>query len=603
MRGNLLAGMLFLFFTTTAFSQTATAPSAGDGTSGNPWQIATLDNLYWLTQTSAQWVAGKYFIQTADIDASATSTWFSNGSGGYYGLPIIGGNSNAVGNQVSGTFYANYDGQGHKISNLYINRSPHYIALFGNVSGSILKNLSLVSPTVIAGNVNNSSSYMGVAILVATGNNVTVTNVKISNGSLTNNSGYTYCGGLLGRMGVVTATNCTVNATITTNPLLNAGYTGVFIGMIQGVSGTFTNCYASGSVSSSNCNNIGGFVGQAAIGNLGTSSYTFTKCGSSANVSCVNYGGGFAGQIYDNTSNYIDCYATGNVTCTGGGGFYGYSSSYGANITRCYASGTVTGTSGGGFGYSYGAHNFTNCFWDNQHSGRTQGFGASASTVAGLTGKTTAEMTTSSTFTAASWDFTNIWNIVVGTNGGYPYITNIGSTLPVNWLSFTGRAIHGNVELNWSTASELNNSHFEIQRSANAIDFSTIGSVVAGTNPSVVNNYQFLDVNPLIGVSYYRLKQVDIDGKYSFSSIIQINGTPLSEIKIYSDAEALHLLVPASVSGSSIAFIYDVAGRLMQKQQVLPGRNVISTAGLSGGNYFVQLVNGGKNIYSNKFVK
>lgn len=182
-------------------------------------------------------------------------------------------------------------------------------------------------------------------------------------------------------------------------------------------------------------------------------------------------------------------------------------------------------------------------------------------------------------------------------------ISVLGVTLPVNWLSFTGRAIHGDVELNWSTASELNNSHFEIQRSANAIDFSAIGSVAAGTNPSVVNNYQFLDLNPLSGTSYYRLKQVDIDGKYSFSSIIQINGTPLSEIKIYSDAEALHLLVPASVSGSSIAFIYDVAGRLIQKQQVLPGRNIISTAGLSGGNYFVQLVNGGKNIYSNKFVK
>jgi hypothetical protein len=178
-----------------------------------------------------------------------------------------------------------------------------------------------------------------------------------------------------------------------------------------------------------------------------------------------------------------------------------------------------------------------------------------------------------------------------------------GLALPVNWLTFTGKQVHGDVVLNWSTASEINNSHFEIQRSANAIDFSTIGSVAAGTNPSVVNNYQYLDVNPLTGISYYRLKQIDIDGKYSFSSIIQINGTPLSEIKIYSDAEALHVLVPASVSGTTIAFIYDATGRLMQKQQVLPGRNVISTAGLSGGNYFVQLVNGGKNIYSNQFVK
>ena len=55
-------------------AQTATPP-AGSGTSGDPYRIATLNNLYWLSQTTSAWVAGKYFIQTADINASSTSGW------------------------------------------------------------------------------------------------------------------------------------------------------------------------------------------------------------------------------------------------------------------------------------------------------------------------------------------------------------------------------------------------------------------------------------------------------------------------------------------------------------------------------------------------
>ena len=64
---------LLLILGCGAMAQTATAPSVGDGTSGTPYQIATLENLYWLSQNSTEW--SKYYIQTANINASASSGW------------------------------------------------------------------------------------------------------------------------------------------------------------------------------------------------------------------------------------------------------------------------------------------------------------------------------------------------------------------------------------------------------------------------------------------------------------------------------------------------------------------------------------------------
>ena len=67
--------LLVLLVTQFTFSQTATMPS-GSGTSGNPYQVDSLPNLYWITQNSSLW--NKHFLQTADIDASSDTSWDSN---------------------------------------------------------------------------------------------------------------------------------------------------------------------------------------------------------------------------------------------------------------------------------------------------------------------------------------------------------------------------------------------------------------------------------------------------------------------------------------------------------------------------------------------
>ena len=75
--------IIVCLITITANGQTAIAPTAGDGTIANPFQIATIGNLYWITDNSSRW--GYHYIQTENIDASETSSWFPDGTGGYYG--------------------------------------------------------------------------------------------------------------------------------------------------------------------------------------------------------------------------------------------------------------------------------------------------------------------------------------------------------------------------------------------------------------------------------------------------------------------------------------------------------------------------------------
>ncbi|ARS36602.1 hypothetical protein [Pontibacter actiniarum] len=94
--------------------------------------------------------------------------------------------------------------------------------------------------------------------------------------------------------------------------------------------------------------------------------------------------------------------------------------------------------------------------------------------------------------------------------------------LPVELISFSGVASANGVALQWSTASEENNSHFEVERSADGKQFEQIGSVQGHGTSSVMQRYRHLDSRPLPGQNYYRLKQVDYDGQFEYSKVIAV---------------------------------------------------------------------------------
>jgi hypothetical protein len=99
----------------------------------------------------------------------------------------------------------------------------------------------------------------------------------------------------------------------------------------------------------------------------------------------------------------------------------------------------------------------------------------------------------------------------------------LAASLPVALADFTATANEGGVKLDWSTATESNNSYFEVQRSADpATGFEKIGTIAGNETTTSTSNYDFTDVNPGEGMVYYRLKQVDVTGTSAYSPIVVV---------------------------------------------------------------------------------
>ena len=96
------------------------------------------------------------------------------------------------------------------------------------------------------------------------------------------------------------------------------------------------------------------------------------------------------------------------------------------------------------------------------------------------------------------------------------------AALPVTWLNFNGTLRNNETYLNWSTANEFNSKGFEVQKSMDGQTFADIGFVEGAGNSSIINNYSYTDAKVQSGTNYYRLKQVDLDGRFSYSSVIKI---------------------------------------------------------------------------------
>ncbi|QHT68597.1 T9SS type A sorting domain-containing protein [Rhodocytophaga rosea] len=96
------------------------------------------------------------------------------------------------------------------------------------------------------------------------------------------------------------------------------------------------------------------------------------------------------------------------------------------------------------------------------------------------------------------------------------------SPLPVDFFSFTAELQSGKVLIEWITASETNNDYFGIERSQDGIHFNEIGRILGKGTVAVFSTYQFIDAHPFTGISYYRLRQVDIDGKFAYSKTVSV---------------------------------------------------------------------------------
>lgn len=166
-------------------------------------------------------------------------------------------------------------------------------------------------------------------------------------------------------------------------------------------------------------------------------------------------------------------------------------------------------------------------------------------------------------------------------------------TLPVEFLHFAGKVEKEKIELVWATASERNNEQFEIEFSVDGNHFETIGTVRAKGDSNQQQDYTFQHEALHFGKNYYRLKQMDFDGQFSYSKVIQLMvDAPIREIRFYPNPTTTGQIRLAfhTVSDYPIDLsIYDATGRLLQTITRMP-------AG-SNGQYDYDLTAIGKGLF------
>lgn len=123
-------------------------------------------------------------------------------------------------------------------------------------------------------------------------------------------------------------------------------------------------------------------------------------------------------------------------------------------------------------------------------------------------------------------------------------INSTATPLPVSLISFNGQRIMKQINLNWSTASELNFDYFDVERSSNAKLFTSIGKITGQGTSNVRNDYSLTDEKPIIGKNYYRLKSVDFDGYTEYFDVVSVDFT----------ADKLFFISPNPSDGASLGF-------------------------------------------------
>jgi hypothetical protein len=142
-------------------------------------------------------------------------------------------------------------------------------------------------------------------------------------------------------------------------------------------------------------------------------------------------------------------------------------------------------------------------------------------------------------------------------------------TLPVELTKFNATKEDNKTNLTWSTASEKNNSHFNIQRSKDSYRWENLGRVIGNDNSIVNRNYEFTDAKPLKGINYYRLEQVDHNGKINNSTVVSVNnGSRLEIVPMIQNNNQVTIKVYNDREENGIAQIIDISGRIVATQNI-----------------------------------
>jgi len=173
--------------------------------------------------------------------------------------------------------------------------------------------------------------------------------------------------------------------------------------------------------------------------------------------------------------------------------------------------------------------------------------------------------------------------------------------LPIELLSFTAEKNNSVVDVKWSTASELNNDYFTVERSQDATNFELVAKVPAAGNSNTLKKYVTQDEKPYRGLAYYRLKQSDFDGTFKYSKIVAVDF--LNEeygIKIYPNPTSEIIIIDFledAATQPNIISIKNLIGQQVEPNQIVSKNQIkVDLSQLPSGIYFVGITLGEKTI-------
>ncbi len=213
--------------------------------------------------------------------------------------------------------------------------------------------------------------------------------------------------------------------------------------------------------------------------------------------------------------------------------------------------------------------------------------------------------------TVTNWENDYVLSASITSFSSFYFANKAFAALPLNLLDFKGRLESNNALLNWKTDNEQNTSHFEIERSINGVNYTVVGNVSSANTPGI-HNYSFAD--PAITslgaeVVYYRLKQIDIDKRFTYSQIVTLSIENRNVVLFYPNpvTDKANLTIILKKPEQVQLKVIDNIGRVVKQQQWnLPAGSTslsIDMKGLMKGLYYLELI--GNNVINRQlnFIK
>ncbi len=179
------------------------------------------------------------------------------------------------------------------------------------------------------------------------------------------------------------------------------------------------------------------------------------------------------------------------------------------------------------------------------------------------------------------------------------------NSLPIELLSFNAKPASGNIQLDWSTESETNNNYFTIQRSKDGINFEEVLRIRGARNSTRLLQYKAIDYHSYAGISYYRLKQTDFNGKFTYSNLVGVDFEKLLDFTIYpnpfSTSTTITINDTTQINNCELR-MYSVLGKEVLSTVINKQTTIFETSGLSSGIYFYKISSDNKTIQSGRLI-